>query len=127
MILDTHIILWTALEPARLSARAAAAIERAQKLYCSAISVYEVLWLAGRGRVKLELDPLVWWYQTEAALGLSVVPITGELGAAAATLAGYPAGDPADRLIVATARHLDLPLCTADETIRGYGGVRTIW
>lgn len=120
LLLDTHILLWSALEPGKLSTRARAEIEAAGQLYVSAITVYEVVYLATDGRVKLAFEPQLWFQTTAARLDLAVLPVTAEIAALGAALASYPSGDPADRMIVGTAIHLNLPLCTADRQMRRF-------
>ena len=120
LLLDTHILLWTSLEPARLSKAAQEQIQDATQLYVSAITLYEVVYLALDGRVQLALDPHLWFQTMAARLDLVVLPVTAEIAGLAASLARYPNGDPADRLIVSTAIHLNVSLCTADRNMRRY-------
>lgn len=120
LLLDTHVLLWTALEAAKLSKRAGTEIEGAAQLYISAITLYEVLYLAGAGRVQLTMEPNLWFQTTAARLELIVLPVNADIAAMAASLPAYPNGDPADRLIVSTAVHFGLPLCTADRSIHAF-------
>jgi len=117
LLLDTHVWLWSLTDPSRLSRRAQRGIARsAQQLWLSPISVWEILMLVERGRLKLDDDPRRWVRQAlelspvkeaplghEAAIRSREIPLLHE--------------DPADRMIVATALVHELTLVTADETL----------
>lgn len=119
LLLDTHIWLWSLVEPARLSRRVRAAVRRAQNdLWLSPISIWELLVMAERGRIKLDAQPRNWVAEAlsrtparEAALNFEVAVRSREI------LPVHP--DPADRFLVATALVYDLTLVTADETLVG--------
>lgn len=120
LLLDTHILLWTALDAAKLSKSARAEIDGSAQLYVSAITLYEVLYLAVDGRLKLTMEPNLWFQAAATRLDLIVLPVNAEIAAIAATLPAYPNGDPADRLIVSTAVHFGMSLCSADRDIRQF-------
>ena len=117
LLLDTHIWLWSLLEPGRLSKRVRAAVTRpANELWLSPISVWELLVLAERGRLKLDDEPRKWIAEAlthtpaqEAVLTFEVAVRSREI------MAAHP--DPADRFLVATASVYDLTLVTADESL----------
>ncbi len=117
LLLDTHIWLWSLAEPARLSRRVRAAVTRAEnQLWVSPISVWELLVLAERGRVKLDDEPRRWIAEAlahtpaqEAVLTFQVALRSREI------MLAHP--DPADRFLVATASVYDLTLVTADESL----------
>lgn len=125
ILLDTHIWYWWASESPRLSEDHRKLIEarRAEGLGLSIISLWEV---AKKNRLgKLELDrPLEDWI--DAALtfpDLSLLPITREVVLESTSLPGGFKSDPADEIIVATARLLNAPLITADQKLLEYGHV----
>jgi PIN domain nuclease of toxin-antitoxin system len=130
ILLDTHVLLWLAAEPARLSKAAASAIRRAIRsggVAIASISLWEIAVLFAKGRLRSRGT-------TEASLE-AILKGTGaslrEITPAIATLATqFPADfspDPADRIIAATARAEGMILVTRDERIRSSPLVRTVW
>jgi PIN domain nuclease of toxin-antitoxin system len=124
LVLDTHVWLWLVggAEPLRrpvLSAVEGAA--RRGRIRVSAISVWEVAMLQAKGRIRLAKDCLAWVGEALAAPGTSLVPLTPEIAVESSRLPGTFHGDPADRILVATARLLGATLLTRDERILAYG------
>ena len=121
LVLDTHIWVWwlTPGSPLKSSERKAldlAAEKRA--LHIAAISLWEVQLLSAKHRLELSA-PFAEWIIRAAAPGVvSVLPLDVEVVLAAARLPPWFHGDPADRLIVATAQSRTLPLATHDAAIR---------
>ena len=128
ILLDTHVWIWWAAEtPQRLSARARRAISESPSIAVSAISPWEVAMLVAKGRLELDRDVLVWIRQALALPRVTLVPLTPEIAVRSTRLgAGFP-GDPADRILVATARELGASLATKDAILRNAEGVRTVW
>jgi PIN domain nuclease of toxin-antitoxin system len=117
LLLDTHIWLWSALEPARLSKRVKAALEdRENELWLSPISVWETLVLARKKRVILESTPEQWVRRALSELPIREAPTTHEVAIRGEALR-LDHKDPADRLIVATALVYELTLVTADKRL----------
>lgn len=129
ILLDTHVLIFDALAPERLSARALAAIEQGAargELAWADISLWETAMLVARGRISPAVDAQPFIEDMLLARRVQVLTISPEI----AVLAQDPAfthGDPADRLIAATARRHGVPLVTADEKLRGLPGVTSIW
>lgn len=125
LLIDTHCWLW--MEDGtlqRFSSAAVAAIRSAStedRLLISVISVWEVALLEAKGRIELELDCHTWVRQALATPGLTLAPVTPEIAVASTRLPGDLHGDPADRLIVATARAHGATLLTKDTKILAYG------
>ena len=108
LLLDTHIWIWMALNPTRLSRRVANALNDSEnQLWISPISVWELLMLTRKGRVELEEDPVLWARRTLELLQLHEAPLTTEVALETSAI-GIPHSDPADRLIAASARVFDL-------------------
>ncbi|HVO49911.1 MAG TPA: type II toxin-antitoxin system VapC family toxin [Thermoanaerobaculia bacterium] len=128
ILLDTHAWIWWAAEtPRRLTARARRAIAESPSIAVSAISPWEVAMLVAKGRLELDRDVLVWIRQALALPRVTLVPLTPEIAVRSTRLgAGFP-GDPADRIIVASARELGASLVTKDQVLRRAEGVRTVW
>jgi PIN domain nuclease of toxin-antitoxin system len=129
ILLDTHVVVWLALEPARISKRARAAIaetrRRGEGLAISDITLLEIAAIENKGRIKLSASLEA--FLTEIEARFVVLPITGRICAGAL---GFPAAypkDAADRVIGATALVEGLPLITADDGIRRSKVLNTIW
>ena len=114
LLLDTHIWLWSALEPARLSKPVRRALEdQRNELWVSPITVWEALVLARKKRLVLEPTPAQWVRRALRELPLREAPFTHEVALRSETIAlGHD--DPADRFLAATALVYDLTLVTAD-------------
>lgn len=118
ILLDTHVLVWLDEANPRLGEAAREQINTAYhagKAMVSAISFWEVGMLVRKGRIRLDMDPGV-WRNDFVQQGLIELPITGEIGIRAAALDPFH-GDPADRLIAATAVQHSLTLVTADERL----------
>lgn len=128
ILLDTHAWIWWVSEPARLSVPARTALEYAKRVGLCPISCWEISTKVANGRLELDREVGVWVSQALARPALELLPITAEIAVDAGQLGrlGFH-GDPADRLIVATARHQGVPLVSKDAAIRAFAGVQTIW
>lgn len=124
IVLDTHVLLWWVTGAShRLSAPAAQAIEGelpSGQIMVSSISAWELAMLVERGRVALAMDISEWLSTVGLIDGLTFVPVSNEIAVNSAALPGPFHKDPADRIIVATARRLGAVLATADEKIQAY-------
>ncbi len=117
LLLDTHIWLWSLLEPERLTRRVATAMKSAtNELWLSPISVWETMQLLDRGRLEVDAEPSEWVYEMLRAASLREAPVTHDV-AIQAVLVDLPHRDPADRLIAASARVHELTLVTADDRL----------
>jgi PIN domain nuclease of toxin-antitoxin system len=128
ILLDTHIVVWLAYEPDRLSKRAREAIRAAHVeggLAIAGSSLLELAWLAEEGRVETTLS--VESFVRQCARKMTVLPITPEIAARAVSLRDSFPKDPQDRLIGATALVEGIQLVTHDRQIRKSGMVPVVW
>jgi len=117
LLLDTHIWVWSALDRARLSRRLINALENPEnELWLSPISLWEVLTLGEKKRLTLHPNPQAWIANTLDAIPMREAPVTYRVAEETARVQ-LPHRDPADRLLVATARVFDLTLVTADQQL----------
>ncbi len=129
IVLDTHALIYDALTPARLSARARKAIAVAcekRELACSDISLWEIAMLVARKRLDPAMDASRFLDDMIAARHVRVLPITAEI-AVMSQSDRYAHGDPADRLIAATAQVHQAPLITSDAALRKLTTITTLW
>ena len=116
ILLDSHVVHWWSAEPERISPTAATAIAAADELAVADISWFELAWLARYDRIALSI-PLGNWLR-QLAGQVRTVPVTPEIAAAAVSLPASFPGDPADRLIYATAVDRGWLLVTKDSRLR---------
>lgn len=124
IVLDTHVLVWALLDDARLGARARALIDAATAssgLVVPAITPWEIAMLAEKGRLSLGRETGAWIEAALALSGVRLAPLVPAIALDAVRLPGALHPDPADRMIIATARHFGLPLLTADRAILDYG------
>ena len=129
-ILDTHAWLWWVARDPRLSDTGRSAVEDARSegtLWLSAFSIWEVAKKVQKEQLVLDRPLDDWLDQATTPVGLHVAELTRAVLVESCRLPGGFAGDPADAIIVATARSLGAVLVTKDQRIRDYGQVRTIW
>jgi PIN domain nuclease of toxin-antitoxin system len=128
ILLDTHVLIWMASEPKRLSKRAHEAIREARKktgVAVATITLWELAWLAENGRIQVSGSVELFVRETVARVILK--PMTPEIAVLAVRLPASFPKDPADRLITSTAMIEGVPLVTADIRIRQAKVVQTIW
>jgi PIN domain nuclease of toxin-antitoxin system len=130
ILLDTHVALWAAIEPKRLSRAAESALKRARRsdgLAVASISLWELASLFARRRIETYGTVETSVRQVLETVGAVVKPITQEIAVLATQFPESYPRDPADRLIGATARAEGLTLITQDKRIRSSPLLRTIW
>ena len=115
LLLDTHIWLWSVLEPNRLSRRVAEELENPEsELWLSPISIWELLILCEKRRMVLNEEIEVWISRALRGLPLREASDTFEVARETGRIQ-LPHRDPADHFLVATAKVFELTLVTADE------------
>ncbi|HYC48090.1 MAG TPA: type II toxin-antitoxin system VapC family toxin [Burkholderiales bacterium] len=129
VLLDTHVWIWWLTPESRLTARERLALDRAaetRELHIAAISLWEAQVLHARKRIELPVPFAEWIAHAADPRMLTVLPLDVDVIVAADALPAGFHGDPADRLIVATARAHALALATHDTEIRR-SRVVTLW
>lgn len=130
IVLDTHTLVWWVTGDATLSRQAKSEIDLEQdggKIIISAISAWEISMLVEKGRLVLSMDVSSWLATVAEIEGVHFLPVDVEISNKSVALPGEFHKDPADRMIVATARKLAVPVVTKDEKIQSYPHVKTIW
>ena len=129
-LLDTHAWVWWVNEDRRLSRKAQAAIERSRRqdaLWLSLISVWELAKKVEKGQIVLDRPLDDWLDSAMATPGLHGAELTRGILVDSCQLPQPFHGDPADQMIIATARHHGAAIVTKDRRIREYPHVRSIW
>lgn len=126
IVLDTHTWIWWASDPVKLGRKGRATIDGADRIRVPAICCLEVAAAAARGRIRLDRAPLEWLEQALALPRVELAPLTPKIAVRATQLGGFH-GDPADRLIVATALIDGAAIVTRDRNIRTYAPVSSVW
>lgn len=124
IVLDTHIFLWSILQPEKIPVRILDAIEKEVKYGLSAISLWETAMLFERKRIELPEPLLPWLNRALGRPALQLIPITPNIAAKSVSLSMH--GDPADRLIAATALEYDCQLATVDDRLLNLSVLKTI-
>lgn len=130
IVLDTHVLVWWVTGDPTLSKKARSTIEReltGGEILVSSISAWEIAMLVEREKLVLSMDVGSWLATVADIEAVRFVPVDPEIAVKSVELPGEFHKDPADRMIVATARKFSVSLVTKDEKIRAYAHVKTIW
>jgi PIN domain nuclease of toxin-antitoxin system len=124
LLLDTHAAIWITRNEA-LAPRAAEAVNAAHQaagiVFVSPITAWEVGLLVSRNRLNLLMTPQRWFARLLSVPGVQLADMSPEILIASSFLPGTPPRDPADRIILATARDLGATLVTRDRLLLKYG------
>ena len=123
LLLDTCAIIWTAeaaLGPSKARAAMRDAYHSGQPVYVSPISAWEIGMLIGKRRLNIRENPVAWFRRLCAQDGVKLADLSVEMLMASGTLPDLDHGDPADRIIIATAREHGLRIVTRDRKILDY-------
>jgi PIN domain nuclease of toxin-antitoxin system len=128
IVLDTHAWLWWTSRPSKLGPRASLEIDRADQVGVPTISAWELAMLVERGRLALDRPVGRWVAQALAHPRVVALNLTAETAVRAGLLGRdeFP-GDPADRIIYASARAWNASLATRDAALRAYDPRITVW
>ena len=128
--LDTHVIIWDALKPDKISKKARREIDRARddgEVFMADISLWEIAVLIEKKRLIIETSYAELVRLIRAANPYSIQCITPEIADLSVSFPSSLNLDPADRLICATSVILSAPLVTIDKNLRESSVVKTIW
>jgi PIN domain nuclease of toxin-antitoxin system len=124
LLLDTHVWIWSvAGDTRRIGRRARQRLARTQsthKIFVSPVSLFEVTALHTAGRLRLTRSPEQWIRGALDETGIRVAELVPDMAIDAGTITRGALADPLDRLLVATARHMDAALMTGDAQILAY-------
>jgi len=126
LILDTCVLLWMAGNPDKLSASARKALAPNNEFYISAISAFEIAIKNKKKKLALPTDPWTWFQRVTSHFRMKEIPISARIAALAPDV-DVPHGDPADRIILATAIENQLPVVSSDRLIQKCNQVEVIW
>ena len=125
-LLDTHIWLWSAMQPGRLSRRVAEAIvDQENELWLSPISIWELTILCRKGRFRVQPDIPTWVADSLSQSRIIEAPLTVEVALAVPTV-NLPHGDAADHFLAASAKVFGLTLVTADKALIATPGIKVL-
>jgi PIN domain nuclease of toxin-antitoxin system len=128
-LLDTHAWIWLMEGAADIPAKTAQLLKLPEHvpLGISAISPWEIAKKSSIGKIKLSMPLREWIVASTSSSGIRIYPLTPEVSVESNSLPGEFHNDPANQIIVATARIFDLTLITCDKNILNYPYVRSIW
>ena len=127
LLLDTHVWIWSQRSPEKLGPLTVQALtSEVNRIRIASVSVLEAARLGAAGRIRFSAELSRWVRDSFDELAAESVPMTNDIAIEAYQLPEPFNKDPADRILVATARVSDCVLVTADERILQCGAVRTL-
>ncbi len=127
ILLDTHVWVWWAVDGPKLSKAAKRVLAKTEQKAIADITLWEVAMLCAKGRLRLDRPVGEWLDQAVEETAVEIVPISAAVATRSTALGAVFHGDPADQLIAATALVQGLALVTADERLRQFLGIETVW
>lgn len=119
VLIDTHALLWWIANGTLLSVRAAEAVAKAEQVLISPITFWEISMLVAKGRIALDRSTVAWTNDVLARERSVALALTPEIAVDAGQLQDFH-GDPADRMLAASASAANVPLVTKDRRMRAW-------
>jgi PIN domain nuclease of toxin-antitoxin system len=128
ILLDTHVLLWMAVAPERLTKAASSAIPMDGQVAISTISAQEIAYLETRGKIGLDRPAEAWVHDVLAEHEIETIPpdLASAIRAGSLPADVFP-GDPVDRVIYGTAVERGIRLVSADQRLRDFDPARVVW
>jgi PIN domain nuclease of toxin-antitoxin system len=130
IVVDTHVVIWYFAEPNRLTPRATETVDDAEAngvIYVSAITVIELIYLVEKKRIPGDVLDLLRSALSDPATAYQIVGLDRPIADAVQRIPYHSVPDMPDRIIAATALHLNLPLVTRDSQIQSAALIKTVW
>lgn len=131
ILLDTHILIWWVDSPQKLSKRVRKIIEeeksKEKSILVSSISTFEIYLSIKKGKLILTNYTDTWLEKIESLPSVKFVPVDNKIAAQSVNLPDFSHKDPADRMIIATAREYGATIITSDKQILTYKHVKSLW
>jgi PIN domain nuclease of toxin-antitoxin system len=129
ILLDTHTWIWSHSATKLLSDNVKKLIKKTliDQRAIASISIWEFAMMVVKGRIRVKIDPKLWLDNAIRNSGLKVIELSPEIALESCNLPGNFHKDPADQIIVATARIHNLTLLTKDRKILNYRHVNALW
>ncbi len=131
ILIDTHVLVWLLNSPSKLSSKAQTGIQNTikkdGKISISSMSIWEIFLLFKKGKLESDMDADSWLTKVEKLPFLEFIPVNNAIAAKSVMLPEFAHKDPADRIIIATAREYGATLITSDGKLLNYKHVKSLW
>ena len=130
IVVDTHIVIWYFADPTQLSEPAETAIDNAEAsglIFVSAITIVELIYLVEKGKIPQSVLDLLRDALDDSTTAFRLIEMSREIADEIGNISRATVPDMPDRIIAATAMHLNLSLVTKDHKIQALTSIQTIW
>ncbi len=130
IVIDTHIAIWYFADPTKLSKPAESAIDKAAAngiVFVSAITIVELIYLTEKGKIPPDVLDLLRDALDDSTTAFELFEISREAADEVENISRSTVPEMPDRIIAATALHLNLPLVTKDHKIQALQSIQTVW
>lgn len=130
ILIDTHVVIWYFADPTQLSKPTENAIDKAEKngmIFVSSITIVELIYLIEKNKIPKDVLDLLRVALDDSTTAFSLIEMSREISDKVENIPRLTVPDMPDRIIAATALHLNIPLITKDYKIQALQNIRTIW